>query len=564
MMNFTCERPYAFYFLLFLIPSFLISLFQYRKIVKKIKFFSIINENDSRFHRMKQFPVIMVFRSIFRNLAWIMLVLAYAGLSWGTYLEPVNKSGSSAVFVFDISYSMMAKDAQGGMTRLKASSSYASMLLSHMENTSVSVVLAKGDGVNVIPLTEDKAVVESLLDSLSPSLMSTGGTSLGKGIRAALKAFPAQSSRLSTIWVFTDGEETDGLLEGALSDALRSGISVCIIGFGSEREVQVLAGDGKTFVNTALRSQEMRKTCENASLRAFSSGNSPVRAYFVNSAEKGSAVKVLETIKGNKISEDSDETAYLTYEVKPIQRYTLFLSLALLFVVLSFLITELDAERISDRTRRLKKEKNKSKKAGKLVSSSLIVFSLFLSSCSNHFEHSKTILESSWSWYQHKYNIATAGFLQTFYDSQEEDDFVIEQYALYNLGTTYLMQNEYEAALYKFAQISEEAPSNVRFASCYNTGIIAFRQGEYDSAIQCFRSALKIDGSKTNAKVNLELAIMKQKKDGKTKQSSVSPVSESGGISAMEDAVFKRIRENDMKQWKNSESGAGVSGSSDF
>ena len=501
-MSFTCERPYAFYFLLFLIPSFLISLFKYRKIVKKINFFSIINEQDSRFHRMKQFPVLMVFRSILRNLSWIMLVFAYAGISWGTYLEPVTKSGSSAAFVFDISYSMMAKDAQGGLSRLKASSSYASMLLSHMEDTSVSVVLAKGDGVNVIPLTEDRAVVETLLDSLSPALMSSGGTSLGKGIRTALKVFPPQSSSLSTIWVFTDGEETDGLLEAAVSDCLKNGVSVCIIGFGSEKEGPVLAGDGKTSVYTALRSANMKKTCENAGLKAFAANNNPVKAIFVNSSEKGSAFKVLDTLKGSSHNESEkvDSDSYLTYEVKNVQRYGLFLSLALMFFVLSFLVTELDADRLSDKIHKLKKNKGKTKK---ILSSSLIVFSLFLNSCSNRFNSSKTILESSWAWYQHKYNAATGGFLQTLYDAREEDDFVLEQYALYNLGTTYLMQNEYDAALVKFSQVSEDAPLNVKYASFYNTGLIAFRQGDYSTAIQCFRSALKIDGSRVNAKINL-------------------------------------------------------------
>lgn len=49
-----------------------------------------------------------------------MLILAFAGFSWGTYLEPVQKSGTAVSLVFDISYSMNAEDAPGGMTRLEA------------------------------------------------------------------------------------------------------------------------------------------------------------------------------------------------------------------------------------------------------------------------------------------------------------------------------------------------------------------------------------------------------------------------------------------------------------
>ena len=111
---------------------------------------------------------IIALRSTFLSVAWIMLILAFAGFSWGTYLEPVQKSGTAVSLVFDISYSMNAEDAPGGMTRLEAVKKYSAMLLSHMENTAISVIIAKGDGVVLVPLTEDKAVVETLLSSSPP------------------------------------------------------------------------------------------------------------------------------------------------------------------------------------------------------------------------------------------------------------------------------------------------------------------------------------------------------------------------------------------------------------
>ncbi len=561
MMNMNCERPYAFYFLLLLIPSIAVTVFQHRRIVKKMSFFSVVNENDSQPQRMAHFPMLMAARTFLRCLSWTMLVFAYSGISWGTYLEPVGKTGSSVAMVFDISYSMMAKDAQGGQTRLKSSAEYASMLLSHIPDASVSVVLAKGDGVTVVPLTEDKSFVESLLDSLSPALMSVGGTSLGRGLRAALKTFPEKSARLSTVWIFTDGEETDGLLEGSISDSLKSGVSVCIVGFGGEKETSVLAGDGRTSVYTALRSDNMKRTCAAAMSKSYSGEKIPVRASFVNSAESGSALKVLSFLKGEKQNPSADDSTFVTYEARPVQRYGLFLGLCVMFLVLSFVVTELDAAGISDRIYR----RHGRMKASRKALSALSVFAcLSLSSCSSRFEGSRKILESTWNWYQRKYSGATAGFFQTLSDAREDGDFVLEQYALYNLGTTYLMQNEHEAAVDRFAQVSEDAPDHVRFSAFYNTGIIAYRHGDYDSAIQCFRSALKIDGSKTNAKVNLELASVKSQKDSKSRENAITPVGEAEKSGTMERAVFSRIRENDMKQWKSSERREQSSGSGDF
>ena len=76
--------------------------------------------------------------------------------------------------------------------------------------------MAKGDGVVAVPLTEDKIMIESLLEVISPNLMTVPGTSLGKGILKAKESFPSSYGAAGRIWVFTDGEETDGQLKTAL------------------------------------------------------------------------------------------------------------------------------------------------------------------------------------------------------------------------------------------------------------------------------------------------------------------------------------------------------------
>lgn len=550
MIHFTCERPYAFYLLILLVPALIISISQYRRIAKKLSFFSVKSDTNPGLKRVKNFRLLMTIRTILRSIAWIMLVLAFSGLSWGTYLEPVSRSGKSVSFVFDISYSMMASDAQGKTTRLEAASKYAMMLLSHMEDTTFSMVIAKGDGACVVPLTEDTAVAESLLASLSPSLMSSGGTSLGKGIRKALESFPEKSSRLSTIWVFTDGEETDSLLEPALCDALRKGVSVCIVGFGGEKEVSVLAGDGKTRIQTSLRSENMKNVCRSALSKTYPDGKIPVRAQFVDSREAGSALTVLSFLKGEKSSSGEDDGSFVTYEVRPVRRYAFFSFLSILFFALGFLVTELDVEGVYFRSKMV------------LTSSLLTVF--LLSSCSSHFDGSMKILEGTWEWYKHKFNSATAIFYQTASDAESQGDKELFYYSVYNLGTTYIMQNEDVSGEYRLSQIPESAPDEVKFRAFYNMGLIAFERGDYDSAAEKFRSALKIDGSRMNAKVNLELSLQKKLKEAETKQNAVLQVSEDNSRDSMENSVFSRIRENDINRWKNSSREEGVSGAQDY
>ena len=64
---------------------------------------------------------------------------------------------------------------------------------------------------------------------------------------------------------------------------------------------------------------------------------------------------------------------------------------------------------------------------------------------------------------------------------------------------------------------------------------------------------MKIDGTKINAKINLELSLKNSEKEARAKENSISQVSETKDYDTLENAVFERIREYDKKQWKNSE-----------
>ncbi|MCR5494610.1 MAG: VWA domain-containing protein [Treponema sp.] len=546
-MNFTCQRPEALYGLLLLIPASIFAIIKYMKVIESYNKITIKEEDSIEAKRIKRFPITIALKSVCMMLFWVMLVLAYAGFSWGTYLEPVQKSGKAVSLVFDISYSMQAEDAPGGISRLEAAKKYASMLISHMDRTAISVVVAKGDGVVLVPLTEDRSVVDTLLDSLSPQLMSSVGTSLGKGLKAALKSFPANSSQANTIWFFTDGDETDGLLESALSECIKSGVSVFLIGFGSERESKIISGDGKTPVMTALRLENLKKACASVMKKNAASHISDLQVSYIDATEPGSALELLESIKkkteNTNIYSDADEKNdefFVTYELKPVQRYKIFLGIGIFFLALGFIISELNPDGIASRLH-------------KHSTVSIIFLLLMLTSCKERVSGAGTILQSTWNWYQQRYNDSVAGFFQTAYEADLIGDELLEQYAVYDLAVTYLSQNENDAALERFAQIVDNADSSVKYATLYNCGIIAYRKGDFESAAHYFREAMKIDGSKINAKINLELSLKNSEKEARAKENGISQVSETNDSDTLEKAIFERIREYDKRQWKNSE-----------
>lgn len=483
--------------------------------------------------------------------ALVSLLVAYSGVSWGTYLMPVYKSETAVSFVFDISNSMMAKDGPEGMTRLKAASVYAKKLLSNMNGISASVVLAKGEGIKAIPLTEDKAMIESLLEVMSPSLMTVPGTSLAKGLHAAMDSFPKNYSNAGRIWIFTDGEETDNHLSGALIDCVKAGIPVSIIGFGNETESEVLAGDGKTYVKTALRTEEILKSIGEAENKTkFLRGKTPV--IYLNSVERGSGAKLLSQLSG--AVDRNGEKAIITYETKPVPRYKFFLLLSVILYSLGFVITEFDISKYIKHRKRIG--------FGLLC---IFILTNFNSCKKSSVSETAAVFDGVLQWNKKQYRKAVSDFMIAGEKAEKKNDSIEKAYILYDLGTAYSLVNEDNSALEKFLSIPEDAPSQVRYAAFYNAGILAHRNGNFEDASAYFKKALEADCTKINAKINLELSMAQVEAKVRNNQNTLKSVSEEKDENPeVEKAVFQHIKENDQKQWKNSESSQNQNSANDY
>lgn len=529
-------HPRALLLLVCLVPAIMTCFIQFRRIVRKC---ALTDTGPSR-HIMKMRRRIKV-RIFCWSAAWICLCIALAGPAWGTKLIPVQKSGAAVSFVFDISYSMEALDTPyEGVSRLEAAARYADSLLDHMPDTAVSAVLAKGDGVIAVPLTEDVNAVRSLISSLSPSLMSSAGSSLGSGVNAAVRSFPVQTGRHASIVIFTDGEETDNTLFKAVDNALKGGFNVVIVGFGLSTETTVIAGDGITPVRTALRESDLKALVSkvNGSLRASS-----VSAQYIAAADIGSAVQLLKTACPHSVTGGGIETGY---EQQPEQRYPLFLGLAIAFLAFGIICSEWHV---------------------KPQLSMLVLACLFIplmTGCSSQLKNANTVLKSTLQWYRKNYQSATAGFLEVTEEAEASKDDVLLQYGLYGLSSAYLMQEENDAALERIREISADAPQEVRFSAWYNTGIIAHKKGDYETAAHAFREALLIDGTSVDAKINLELSLSSSSGSSKAGEQAMNPVSEADNDSTRQDVIFSVIREDEQNKWKSPETHSDESSALDY
>lgn len=543
MDYFSCQRPWAFYGLLFLIPAIALSVSKYIKLIQN----GTIG-NSAIFQKLKRRLVI---RLIFWSLSWTMLVTAYSGLFWGAEPRAVHQSGKDLALVFDVSWSMTAKDIVDGnssaMTRLEAVASYTEGLLDKLDETKISAVLAKGEGMIAIPQTNDKNAIYPLIHSLSPRLMSTVGSSLGGGINAAMESFPTLSISARTILVFTDGEETDGTLARATETALRSGIQIIFLGFGSEQETKIISGDGKTPVSTALRSESLINMVSqvNAKVSDISKthrqaglGLDTAKAFYIPAQKKGSAHQVLKIIKDFSSFEKKSTTIY---EMHSVPRWKLFCFLALLFLIAGIFFSELNISKFSS-----------SKKS--LLPIMLICFTGLFQGCNAKWNGSKNILEGAFHWYRKEYREAVTSFMDTIEYAKEENDPLLKQYALYGLASTYLAQGEQAAALSRLNELPPDTPDNIKFATLYNSGIISYNKGNYNEAAVLFRQALLIDEGNIDAKINLEMSLQQQVNKSTEGVQELNPVQENQQKNQLESAIFSLIREKETNQWKNQQS----------
>ena len=531
LASFSVEKPQILFSALAIFPAILFVIIKFKRIQRAI---SSQTDGYKSSHSLKFF---LILRTAFRCAAWISAVLALSEISFGSKKIPVHKSGSNVFFVFDISYSMLADDAPQKLTRLDAVKIYASSLIGELDSSSFSAVLAKGDGFVAIPETEDKNAMLNLIENLSPKLMTSGGSSLGKGIEAALSAIPAQSAKSQYIFVFTDGDETDNLLEKSLEKAAKFGVPVSLVGFGSENEIEITSGDGKTRVKTALRAKKIGKIVEEVNKSNSSSIFKNSNCRYIDSKTAGSAWQLLNQVKKNSGEEDTT----LSYEVQHVNRHAFFIFWAIIFLILSFV----SAERFSPR--------NSRKTAIKRASLLLVNFSLliFMTSCSSE---KKQVLNGVWAWYEGKYTSATANFLKLAQKSEANS--IVHKYAVFDLSATYLSMGENEAAFNRLSELNPDnktLPPEFQSAAYYNTGIILTRKNDYKNAAENFKKAILADSKNLNAKINLELCerelVQKQANSAQAQMQGINEEKQQNP--EMSNEIFELIREQEGKKWQN-------------
>ncbi|AEJ20487.1 tetratricopeptide repeat protein [Gracilinema caldarium] len=170
---------------------------------------------------------------------------------------------------------------------------------------------------------------------------------------------------------------------------------------------------------------------------------------------------------------------------------------------------------------------------------------------------------------KNKQNVqAIASYSQAIASTSPES----RRYARYGLATVYADMGESRSAITLYDGIIHELSDEglptkgpekeLMYRALYNRGLCLYGLEDFDGAVEAFRSALLIDGSRWNAKRNLELSLLaKTKKRGSA--------ASAGAVSTIQQnlpnpVLFEYIRQKEIDRWKSQQSKSSEESSIDY
>ncbi|SNR53771.1 VWA domain-containing protein [Flavobacterium sp. ov086] len=166
-------------------------------------------------------------------LALACLIIGLVNPKIGTKMETVKREGIDIVFAVDVSKSMLAEDV--APSRLEKSKQLVSQIINNLGSDRIGIVAYAGSAFPVLPITSDYSVAKMFLQSMTPDMVSSQGTSLDEAIRLSSTYFDEKSKTSKLLILISDGEDHSEGASAAAEEANKMGMKIITIGVGTEK-----------------------------------------------------------------------------------------------------------------------------------------------------------------------------------------------------------------------------------------------------------------------------------------------------------------------------------------
>ena len=224
------EKKYLY--LLFILPIlvviFLYNLYWKRKKQREfgdVELIKRLSPDKSPFKSTLKFVVLL--------LAFACLIMALVNPKIGTKTETMKREGIDIVFAVDVSKSMLAEDI--APNRLDKTKQIISQIMNELGSDRIGVVAYAGSAFPVLPLTTDYGVAKMFVQSMTPGMVSSKGTSIEEAIKISESYFDPNSKTSKLVILISDGEDHSEGAKATAEEAKKAGLKILTIGVGTTK-----------------------------------------------------------------------------------------------------------------------------------------------------------------------------------------------------------------------------------------------------------------------------------------------------------------------------------------
>jgi Ca-activated chloride channel family protein len=485
-----------------------------------------------------------------RFLFWVFcasLLVALAGPHWGLRRISDYRWGLDVVLALDMSRSMEVRDL--GPSRLERAVAIGREL-AELPGFRLGFALGRGRGNLAIPLTEDRPVVMSLLESLDEAVYTGTGTNLESLVDAASSAFLDDFPGRRVIILLSDGEALSGSLAAAARRAQNLNIGITAVGLGTVAGGPVPAADrgtggsvtagsgtagsaaaGSTAADSILADNTTTDGGQLSRLRRdlLEEAVELTGGIYVDGADP-LAVSLLGAYLESLASQQ--EGSSWRWENRP--RWRFFLCIALAALVCSKFCMRRLVPRVFSRQMIL-----------------VLLLPLLYQSCAP-VPGKLLVVEGNFYHSQGRYDEA----IEVYTRALEYPEAL--PYAEYGLGIVYASLEEmsaalgrYNAALEAYEALPAGEGEELGYRVNYNRGLVLFSGGDFEGAAGAFRKALEIDGNRIEAKRNLEISLLSLSREQERDLDQAAEGEEE--IDPRLTVLFRYLNLKEQNQWKSRE-----------
>lgn len=415
--------------------------------------------------------------------AFMVIVMAAANLQKPGAMENIQRKGVDVMLVLDVSKSMLARDIKP--SRLERAKQFLLRLVDQLPNDRIGLVLFAGRAYLQMPLTTDHGAAHMYIQEASPDDVPTQGTVIGDALKMANSAFNSKERKYKSIVLVSDGEDHDPEASKVAKQLAEEGVLINTVGIGSPEGSPIedpVTGelkkdqDGHTVISK-LNEAELQQL-------ATETNGTYIR---LDNVEDGLITMTEQLNAAEKKAMSDDE--FIDYK----SYFQWFAGGALLLLLTELLLAE-------------RRPGKPAAGGARMLVLTGIGLAMTLTASA---QSTNTLIRSGNRAYKRKQLDQSLKQYQAAVNKAPDNPT-----ANYNLGNAQFRKNEFDAAAKSYdASVSHSTTDKpMEEKGLYNKGVALAKQKKLQESIDAWKAALKLDAADSDARENLEKALMEQKK----------------------------------------------------